>query len=437
MAVALGVIVGFLSARQDWALARSLEAGFDSTAAVVQLARNAGFGSRPLGVGDHQLGRHAGVTVYAAEALAPGFTIAATGGPEVTLFDAKGAVSRGWRVPVESLFTIPALMRAEDVSIDGYQLLPDGSLLALVLSEADFPAFQWRDTVMNTVLVKIDAHSRLIWAYYGNPHHEVVTTPSGQIYVLVARGDAMPPRADLGLPPNYRDEGIAVLDSAGHEQRVIWLDDALARSPYAGLFGMLDQGQHGCLRSEYYCWDLFHANSIKIVPAEIAAQVGVARPGDLLINLRAFDTALIVDPETGTVRWALHGTWRHGHDATFTRAGTLTLFDNLGNIGGIAPSRVLEVDPATGATLWQYDGGKTHPFYSSVRGTAEVLKNGNVLITESMGGRIFEVTRSGAIAWEYVSPPAHDAEFPPILWGARRIDPADFPFLGPSGLAQQ
>jgi hypothetical protein len=37
-------------------------------------------------------------------------------------------------------------------------------------------------------------------------------------------------------------------------------------------------------------------------------------------------------------------------------------------------------------------------------GSVQRLSNGNPLITESAFGRIFEVTRSGQVCWEYVVP---------------------------------
>jgi hypothetical protein len=56
---------------------------------------------------------------------------------------------------------------------------------------------------------------------------------------------------------------------------------------------------------------------------------------------------------------------------------------------------VLEVDPKSGAVTWSYQGDEQHPFHSPLRSSAEVLPNDNVLITESDGGRMFEVTRAG------------------------------------------
>ncbi len=53
-------------------------------------------------------------------------------------------------------------------------------------------------------------------------------------------------------------------------------------------------------------------------------------------------------------------------------------------------------------------GDEDSPFYSPSCGTAERLPNGNTLITESDGGRAFEVTPDQEIVWEFYNP--HRAE---------------------------
>jgi hypothetical protein len=91
------------------------------------------------------------------------------------------------------------------------------------------------------------------------------------------------------------------------------------------------------------------------------------------------------------------------------------VFDNQGGAGyppaplGIyAGSRVLEIDPATKHIVWQYtaeDSGRPPwTFFSSFVSNAQRLPNGNTLITEGMHGRIFQVTPSGAVVWEYLTP---------------------------------
>jgi hypothetical protein len=81
-------------------------------------------------------------------------------------------------------------------------------------------------------------------------------------------------------------------------------------------------------------------------------------------------------------------------------------------------SRVIEFDPITLEIIWEYkdpvqegdvnlDGevkGDERLFYSNLISGAQRLKNGNTLITEGHGGRVFEVTYEGEIVWEYISP---------------------------------
>src|SRR5690606_36181070 len=81
------------------------------------------------------------------------------------------------------------------------------------------------------------------------------------------------------------------------------------------------------------------------------------------------------------------------------------LFDNLGGRDPrIGRSRVLEIDPATGAVTWSYEGTVKTPFQSDTCGSCQRMPNGNTVITESDHGRAFEVTRDGEIVWEFVSP---------------------------------
>jgi hypothetical protein len=96
-------------------------------------------------------------------------------------------------------------------------------------------------------------------------------------------------------------------------------------------------------------------------------------------------------------------------------AGNILVFDNQGGAGyppaalGIyAGSRVLEIDPSIGQIVWQYtaedSGLPPWTFFSSFVSNAQRLPNGNTLITEGMTGRLFQVTPSGAVVWEYHSP---------------------------------
>jgi hypothetical protein len=122
-------------------------------------------------------------------------------------------------------------------------------------------------------------------------------------------------------------------------------------------------------------------------------------------------------------------------------AGNLLVFDNGGASGygftnPIAPegkgaftratSRVLEINPVTLQLVWSY----TNPrFYSSNISSAQRLPNGNTLIAAGAGGRMFEVTKEGAIVWEYMFPLFSGANASNAVYRAYRIPYAWIPQL--------
>jgi hypothetical protein len=95
--------------------------------------------------------------------------------------------------------------------------------------------------------------------------------------------------------------------------------------------------------------------------------------------------------------------------------GNLLVFDNGGSSGYGAPSpiapqgvntlaratsRVMEIDPVTMKRVWMYNGAG---FFSTNISGAQRLPNGNTLITEGAGGRVFEVTPDSRIVWEFMN----------------------------------
>jgi hypothetical protein len=122
-------------------------------------------------------------------------------------------------------------------------------------------------------------------------------------------------------------------------------------------------------------------------------------------------------------------------------AGNLLVFDNGGSSGygfntPIAPdgvgafaratSRVLEINPVTLELVWSY----TNPrFFSTNISGAQRLPNGNTLITAGAGGRMFEVTREGAIVWEYMFPLFAGANQSNAVYRAYRVPYAWIPQL--------
>lgn len=143
-----------------------------------------------------------------------------------------------------------------------------------------------------------------------------------------------------------------------------------------------------------------------------ANSVFVLDNGDVLVCFRHTNTLVIIDKETGEIKWRWGpGDIAHAHDAQILDNGNILVFDNgvhrsFPGPGDNVPSysRVLELDPDKKEIAWEYKDEVPMNFYSWACGGCQRLPNGNTLICESFAGRIFEVTAAGEIVWEYVVP---------------------------------
>jgi len=126
------------------------------------------------------------------------------------------------------------------------------------------------------------------------------------------------------------------------------------------------------------------------------------RPGRILVCLRNLDFIGVVDLESGEFVWG----WGPGeldrpHQPTLLPNGNILLFDNGHSRGW---SRVIEYDPVSDEVVWEYRDDDPYDFFSRGRGACQKLPNGNVLITESAEGRVFEVTSTGDVVWSFLNP---------------------------------
>ena len=181
-------------------------------------------------------------------------------------------------------------------------------------------------------------------------------------------------------------------------------------------------------------YDWLHVNSATYVGPNKWFDQGDTRfaPNNVIISSREASFLAIIGRDGGIV-------WRLGPDFSESKElrairqiigqhhahlipkglpgeGNLLVFDNGGTSGygfanptapdGVgaftrATSRVLEINPVTLELVWSYTNAR---FYSSNISSAQRLPNGNTLITAGAGGRLFEVTKDGAIVWEYLYP---------------------------------
>jgi hypothetical protein len=321
---------------------------------------------------------------------------------EAVLMDMAGRILHRWRYPLRRLW--PDLARDPGMAKLEYwrraYLYPNGDLLGIYEGLG---------------LVKLDARSRVLWSHRGGIHHDLFVTEDGTIYVLDRDGRILPRvNPDKGVLEDF----VTVLDRSGRVLRRISILECFERSPFAGLLKKMPRSG-----------DIFHTNTLEVLDGRFAHRHPAFRKGNLLVSVHTLDTLAVLDPERRTVVWARTGIWRKQHQPTFLDDGRLLLFDNLG--AGRDRSRVLELDPLTGETVWQFGGTRGVDFFSKTLGSCQRLPNGNTLITESENGRALEVTPEGRVVWEFYNP--HRAgdhrELVAVLFEMVRLPP-DFPFHG-------
>ena len=157
----------------------------------------------------------------------------------------------------------------------------------------------------------------------------------------------------------------------------------------------------------------FAPNNIMISSRQASLIAIIARDGSVVWQLGPDFSA---SPELRAIRQIIGQHHAHIIPKGLPGAGNVLVFDNGGpsgygrpspvalngqNIYARATSRVLEIDPVSLKLVWSY----TSPtFFATNISGAQRLPNGNTLVTEGPDGRVFEVTKDGAIIWEYVFP---------------------------------
>jgi hypothetical protein len=264
-------------------------------------------------------------------------------------------------------------------------------------------------------LLRLDRNSNLIWERHLNAHHDLDRNANGDLLVLTLEHEII---FYQGRPLPIQNNYIQVVSEEGELKDRFSLfnilQEHLPPETTGKVFGWWKRMYNSpriALRTVSntllklvggyrfaYC-DFFHANTIRIVRRDIG--VGPNK-GDWLICSRSLDMIAIIDPAGLTAKWS----WGPGildkpHTPVLLENGNLLVFDNGATRGY---SRVIEIDLRSGQIVWEYIADPPEAFFTEWRGSCQKLPNGNVLITESGRGRVFEITPAGETAWEFFCP---------------------------------
>lgn len=252
---------------------------------------------------------------------------------------------------------------------------------------------------------KYTLDDEVIWEKDIPIHHEIIITPQDTIITFTKEVHEYNGRqVEFGV--------VLELDQDGNIIQEYSLYDHLQEFQQHHNKLELDKPANSMVKDDSYkntsIWggnyDYYHLNHLSIIPEnDFEAEHPAFAPGNWLISFRHGSMLFILDKDTKEILWKaiydqVEDNIEGQHCPIMLENGNILMFDN-GRYRGW--SRVIELDPVTLDIVWEY---KDKDLYSLSQSHVQVLPNGNLLITESEDGRVFEMTRNKEIVWEYYHP---------------------------------
>jgi hypothetical protein len=131
---------------------------------------------------------------------------------------------------------------------------------------------------------------------------------------------------------------------------------------------------------------------------------GFFQSGDIMVSLRNINTILVMEADTWYIKHVISNLTVRQHDPDFIDGNTISVYDNNNRFYKNDPaafSRILHIHVPDNSIKVLFQGSKAVPFFSKILGKQQRLDNGNLLVTESRGGRVLELTPDNRLIWEY------------------------------------
>ncbi len=251
---------------------------------------------------------------------------------------------------------------------------------------------------------------KVVWEKFFPIHHELLLTPQGTLITFSKELHTY-----NGREVNF--DVILEFDKDGDQlsRYSVW-DHLKEFQQYHGKLE-LDMPPNFPLPSEHLIknsifggqYDYYHLNALSVIPSN--AREGRApyyKKGNWLLSFRHGSMLFILDKDTKHVLWhAVFGQVKDNlegpHAPVMLSDGQILVLDN----GRYRKwSRIIKLDPENLRITWEY---RQKNFYSLSQGYAQYLPNGNVLVTESEEGHVFELTPDKQKVWEYYGPLQQDS----------------------------
>ncbi|MCB0318415.1 MAG: aryl-sulfate sulfotransferase [Bdellovibrionales bacterium] len=352
-------------------------------------------GSSLLNSGLESVKLNASLKINQQDLVAPGYTLLPVNSTEkVFLVNNQGKVLHYW-----------------NFDADRARLLPNGHIIAVHGSKWGMRNDPWKK--LRPVVREYDWKGKIVWEFTAPDiaHHDITRLENGNTIFPVRSvisgnyKDIINDDAKRSL--QIRSDSIYEVDKTG---KVVWHWDAHDHLDLNSCGRRKCKNFSGKANAKDQLADWTHINTTSIIPPNKWYDSGDKRfkPGNIMTLPRNWWMTFIIEKESGEIVWEYGGEYRGGlrggHEAHMIPrglpgAGNILIFDNGRDNDG-SGSNILEINPVTKKLVWVYDVGKD--FDSRSAGSVQRLKNGNTLISEDVGGRVFEVNKQKEIVWELV-----------------------------------
>jgi hypothetical protein len=266
---------------------------------------------------------------------------------------------------------------------------------------------------MTDQLSVFDPSGKLEWSEPGSYHHDLhVSDDEREIFSIAWR---------VGNYAGRRIHDDVLVGFTREGKRIFTWSYAEHAKEFENRLGRPAQAFHEP-HHDFASEDISHLNSVQVLPPNRwAAENPAFKAGNLLINCFDNQYAFILERATGKVVWlhefkgkgsAEYGSFHGGgtHSVRMLDNGSIFYFDNKSfyRYTDTKFSSIVEMNPLDAKVTWRYLASPAGEFLSPIWGSAVKLDNGNVLITNSTAGSVFEVTRSGRVVWEWINPERDD-----------------------------
>jgi hypothetical protein len=310
------------------------------------------------------------------------------------------------------------------------ELLPNGNLLRA----GYIPQKDNGIGGVGGIVQELDWDGKVVWEYKmadkdHYQHHTFKRMPNGNTLILgwerktkqetLAKGrdpKTIPDKAMVAKGVEHNDFWVDFVREVDKDGKTVWewhAWDHIGKGPKKLDINYTLPLPMG---SVYPNFDWSHFNTVDYLPGT----------DQVLVNSRNLSEFYLINHKTGAIeyRWGNPSAYGAGkapswyddgdqqvfgeHCVTPLDNGHMLLFDNGSERPEGNRSRVVEMDPKTGKVVWEYTSKDVNSFFSFRQGAVQKLPNGNVLVTSTHHGHIFEVTPEKQIVWDYVSPVAAD-----------------------------